>query len=424
MRNNLHNSSLAIIAATLLNFGSACGAHAADPFTDGTKYFKNKQYALASKSFERAIEANPRNHVAYYYHALALHYSKDSVAARREYARIIQNFPMSDAANYSRKALAVMDPALLKSISPDYVPSGAPQQVRSNSNTQSYSRQPQSTQGSYASSNDRLPDEARIPFTRDGGGIMIDGMFNNRPMKVLYDTGSEATIFGKNHLQSMGIPEPSGAATGTSSSAGTATKTWNMRMNIKIGSVERNDFPVVIKESMLDSPSVSKSFFKEYACNVDNNARCLVLAKQGTRAAASAASSFSSSRSNSDPYAIPFIKDDNDLMIVSVSVDGRPVQMAVDTGASSIMMTKEMAKRFGIAVPEDAEETVVNGTSGQTRGKKVQLRVVKMGAIEKRNVSATVVDNFSGTVPLLGQSFFGDSSYTIDDSAKLIRFRR
>ncbi len=423
MRHNRHNVSLAIIAATLFSFGSAGGAQAADPYTDGTKYFKNKQYTLAAKSFDKAIQANPNNHVAFYYHALALHYAKDITGARRAYARVIQNFPMSDGATYSRKALEVLDPVLLRSISPDYVPTSAPQQVRSSANTSYRGRQPQSTQGSYASSNDRLPDEARIPFTREAGGIMIEGTFNNRPTKVLYDTGAEATIFGKNHLQSMGIPEPTGAPSNTATGGG-AVKSWDMRMNIKIGSVERKDFPVIIKESMLDNPSLSKTFFKEYVCNVDNNARCLVLAKQGSRAAASASSSYSSSRGNTDPYAIPFQKDDNDQMVVTATIEGRNAQFAVDTGSSCVMMSKDMAKKFGVTVPEDAQDTVVNGTSGQYRGKKLQLRTMKMGPIEKRNVDAVIVDNFSFPLPLLGQSFFGDSSYTIDDSAKLIRFRR
>ncbi len=415
MRHKRHNVSLAIIAATLFSLGSARGVQAADAFAEGSKYFKNKQYAQASKAFEKAIQANSANPVAYYYHALSLHYSKDAVGASREYGRIIQSFPTTSAATYSRKALATLNPALLQSICPDYGSAGG-RPVRSTASRQS-------TQGSYASSNDRLPDEARIPFTREAGGIMVEGMFNNRPAKVLYDTGAEATIFGKNHLQSMGIPEPTGTPSNTATSGGTV-KSWDMRMNIKIGSVERKDFPVIIKESMLDNPSLSKTFFKEYTCNVDNNARCLVLAKQGSRAAANASSSYSSSRGNNDPYAIPFIKDDNDQMIVTVMIEGRSAQFAVDTGSSGVMMSKDMAKKFGVTVPEDAQDTVVNGTSGQYRGKKIQLRTMKMGPIEKRNVDAVVVENFNFPVPLLGQSFFGDSSYTIDDSAKLIRFRR
>lgn len=404
-----------------------------DPYAQGTKYFQSKQYASAAKCFEKAINENPRNHVAYYYRALALHYSKDIAGAKAEYARTIKFFPMSDAAGYSRRALAILDPALLRSISPDYqVPSGTryasnarPSGTSRSASSSSTSASHASNSGGYSSPHDRFPDEARVAFTREAGCMFVEGQFNNRPSKIMFDTASEGTIFGKNHLQAMGIPAPSGEPTGTSTSGGSVQKTWDMRMDIKIGSIERGNFPVVIKESMLDSPSLGQSFFKDFAYSVDNNARTINFVKKGSRSAAGMGSASSSQASrSSDPNNVPFTKDDNDQIVVTVMIEGKQAQMYFDTGASGVMMSRDQARKFGITVPEDAQDTVANGTSAQLRGKKFPIRSLRMGPIDKRNFDISVIDNFNFGLPLLGQSFFGDSNYTIDNDAKLIRFSR
>jgi clan AA aspartic protease (TIGR02281 family) len=105
-------------------------------------------------------------------------------------------------------------------------------------------------------------------------------------------------------------------------------------------------------------------------------------------------------------------------------IEGKQAQMYFDTGASGVMMSKDQARKFGITVPEDAQDTVANGTSAQLRGKKFPIRSLRMGPIDKRNFDISVIDNFNFALPLLGQSFFGDSNYTIDNDAKVIRFSR
>jgi clan AA aspartic protease (TIGR02281 family) len=121
---------------------------------------------------------------------------------------------------------------------------------------------------------------------------------------------------------------------------------------------------------------------------------------------------------------VPFTRDENDQLIVSVSLDGRPGRMYFDTGASGIGMSSAHARGFGLTVPEDAQDTIINGTSSRMTGKKFPVRSLKLGPIEKHNIDVTVVDNFALPLPLLGQSFFGDNNYTIDDQAKVIRFTR
>jgi aspartyl protease family protein len=98
--------------------------------------------------------------------------------------------------------------------------------------------------------------------------------------------------------------------------------------------------------------------------------------------------------------------------------------MYVDTGATSVCMSAAQARNFGLNVPEDAVDTVINTTTGRMTGKKFSVRSLKLGPVEKRNVDVMVVDNYAIPLPLLGQSFLGDANYSVDDQAKVIRFNR
>lgn len=384
----------------------------ADSFADGSKLFKAKKYASAARCFESSIKQNPGNENAYYYHALALHYAKDYKGAIVGYGRIVSSFPSSQAADLSRRALMVLDPTLLRKLSPELFTAAAPSAARSSgSSIVSGSRYGSS------SSDDHYPAEAKLNFTKEVGLMFVEAQFNNRPMKVTFDTGSQGTTLGKNHLQSLGLPEP----TGPRNSLGY----WDMRLNIKLGGIERNNFPCAIKESMLDSPSIGQSFFKDFVYTVDNNAQTIRLVKKAAGSSSSVASSSGSSRSSVDNNAVPFSRDENyELMIVSVAVDGRPGRMYVDTGATSVCMSAAQARNFGLTVPEDAVDTVINGTTGRMTGKKFSIRTLKLGPVEKRNVDVVVVDNYTIPLPLLGQSFLGDANYSVDDQAKVIRFNR
>ncbi len=395
---------------------AAIGPARADSFADGSKLFKAKKYAAAAKCFETSIKQNPGNDNAYYYHALALHYAKDMKGAISEYGRIVSSFPSSQAADLSRRALMVLDPTLLRKLSPELFTAAAPSAARS-----SGSSMVSGSRYGSSSSDDHYPAEAKLNFTKEVGLMFVEAQFNNRPMKVTFDTGSQGTTLGKNHLQSLGLPEP----TGPRNSLGY----WDMRLNIKLGGIERNNFPCAIKESMLDSPSIGQSFFKDFVYTVDNNAQTIRLVKKAagssSSVASSSGSSSGSSRSSVDNNAVPFSRDENyELMIVSVSVDGRPGRMYVDTGATSVCMSAAQARNFGLTVPEDAVDTVINGTTGRMTGKKFSIRTMKLGPVEKRNVDVVVVDNYTIPLPLLGQSFLGDANYSVDDQAKVIRFNR
>lgn len=86
------------------------------------------------------------------------------------------------------------------------------------------------------------------------------------------------------------------------------------------------------------------------------------------------------------------------------AINGRPVRMMVDSGASIIALTRADAEAIGI----DVDRLPVAGTARTAGGdvpmRGVRLESVEVGGIEVRGVEAAVVEADMG-VSLLGQSY-------------------
>jgi aspartyl protease family protein len=101
-------------------------------------------------------------------------------------------------------------------------------------------------------------------------------------------------------------------------------------------------------------------------------------------------------------------------------VNGMPVTFLVDTGASGIALTREDARRAGIAVSAGEGEVVGSGASGEVRGEFVTLERVGLGIKEARNMNAAVL--YGGDQSLLGQSFLSQfGSVSIEGDTMVLR---
>jgi aspartyl protease family protein len=99
--------------------------------------------------------------------------------------------------------------------------------------------------------------------------------------------------------------------------------------------------------------------------------------------------------------------DNNGMYRATGSINGFPVNFIVDTGATTVVLNAGEARRLGIDYRMDSKIVSVTTASRQERGYLVQLRSVKMGSIEVRNVAATVIDGAFPPQALLGMSFLG-----------------
>ena len=88
------------------------------------------------------------------------------------------------------------------------------------------------------------------------------------------------------------------------------------------------------------------------------------------------------------------------------TINGYPVRFLVDTGASSIAMSGDTARRVGLDLSA-GQPGFARTASGITQIVSVKLDSVSVGDITLRNVEAGVVPGSYPETPLLGGSFLG-----------------
>jgi aspartyl protease family protein len=85
------------------------------------------------------------------------------------------------------------------------------------------------------------------------------------------------------------------------------------------------------------------------------------------------------------------------------SINGQPVHMVIDTGASFVALTKADAQRIGIPFSESEFEVVGTGASGPVRGKLIELERIELDGKEVRQVHGAVLEGLD--ISLLGQTY-------------------
>ena len=87
-------------------------------------------------------------------------------------------------------------------------------------------------------------------------------------------------------------------------------------------------------------------------------------------------------------------------------VAGKSLNFMVDTGATTVALSRQQAKWVGVDVDHLTYDRQMMTASGVTQGASVTLPRLRIGDIQLLDVSAVVLDTPS-VVALLGQSFLG-----------------
>lgn len=87
------------------------------------------------------------------------------------------------------------------------------------------------------------------------------------------------------------------------------------------------------------------------------------------------------------------------------TVDGQPVDMLVDTGASVVAMSARTAGQLGIVPDDNAQSGYVVTAQGRARARMATVRRIEVGAIGVDNVAVAVLDGDYPLQILLGMSF-------------------
>ena len=99
-----------------------------------------------------------------------------------------------------------------------------------------------------------------------------------------------------------------------------------------------------------------------------------------------------------------FSRAPDGLFYVTGAVNGVPVRFLIDTGASSIVLTREDAARTGLLNKKTEFASLADTANGQARVAWTTIGELRVGTVKSRDIAAAVaLDGLS--VSLLGQSW-------------------
>lgn len=91
--------------------------------------------------------------------------------------------------------------------------------------------------------------------------------------------------------------------------------------------------------------------------------------------------------------------------IANVKVDGERVDMIVDTGASTVVLRHEDAKRLGVDTSQLRYSVPVQTANGASYAARIKLPQINIGSVAVKNVEALIARPGSLHQSLLGMSF-------------------
>ncbi len=406
-------SALCAIALAAL-FSSAATA---EPYAEGIEFYQQRNFQRAASCFETAIARSPENTNAIYYAALTYQQLRNNPRAIELYRQLATRYPTSRGGKLAIQALQGLGAGIGGG------GGRGSSQSSSASSVRSYSRSYGSGSGADDPDIARLPQQERLHFrTEDNGGkpvLWVSGSVRTTPLDFVFDTGADHTVIGMDHLAKIGLPKPSGPPDGHSMGVGNAVSAnWVVRTDVTIGGIRRHNFPLLVSDRSGVPALLGRNFMEPYNYTIDTSGGSILMTKK-VIASASGAGGYSTSSQG----GVPFKRERGGGILVNVEVNGRTIEMLFDTGAQSCLFSRRDVNRLGITVPADAETEMTSGVGGQMPGLRFPVSRMRCGPIDKTNVPITVVEQNFGE-PLLGQAFFHDYQYTIDDQNSVIRFLR
>lgn len=156
------------------------------------------------------------------------------------------------------------------------------------------------------------------------------------------------------------------------------------------------------------------------ANTASSNDRILITGSGGVSAAGSESPSSQGQKVDELDQAIELTRDDNGYFFADVQINGAPVHMLVDTGATVIALSRNDAQMAGIATPIGMNDVVGQGADGEVKGVEVRLEKVALGEKSAEDIPAIVLNH--GSQSLLGQSFLSKfASVKIEGDKMILR---
>ncbi|WP_309661720.1 TIGR02281 family clan AA aspartic protease [Sphingomonas sp.] len=121
-----------------------------------------------------------------------------------------------------------------------------------------------------------------------------------------------------------------------------------------------------------------------------------------------------------DGNAVALDRSADGHFYADVEINGTLVHMLVDTGASSVALSRDDARSAGIATSIGMNDVIGEGADGAVHGEGVRIDRMRLGGARADGVDAVVLN--SGGMSLLGQDFLQRfSSVEIKDDRMILR---
>lgn len=398
-------------ALIILSTLSCTNAEAVENKRDqGIKLYNAKNFKDAGQLLDQHLAVYPQDVYALYYDALACQALGNMGKAKIFYRQVATLAPNHQLGGYAK--------AVLKQIDPSFSGGQAGGSAASSGSVGVSSYNSMASASASTKLDTSIPMEWDVYCSPGEHGVWVDVDINGRRIKMIFDTGAPTVFIGKNQLEEIGVEAPKGAANsaaGGSSASGTVAA-WLVPMKVKVGQVERT-VPVQVVETNHSSPLLGQTYAGLFEYTIDPGAKRIHFKQRGYNTGA-----------NRNAYEVPYtFKQAGSRIIVNVEINGKSNPCMFDTGNSAcgiMFHSPAQALQYGVQIPDDAENMITGGVTGQSVAKAFNIRRAKLGPIDRSDLSVTVSNTGSTELPLLGQPFWQGYEYTINQQKKVIEFVR
>ena len=161
----------------------------------------------------------------------------------------------------------------------------------------------------------------------------------------------------------------------------------------------------------------------ESALRLQPAADVATAAKAGMRSVAPLIRAPAVKTTRADEVSIPLRRVAGGWMASVRLNNSRTVELVVDTGASSCVISPELATALGIEPGPGAESVTMQVVGGRTTGPIIRLASVRVGDAEAEDVTAVVHPISPGIDGLLGNSFLARFTVTLDPQQGILNLR-
>jgi aspartyl protease family protein len=137
---------------------------------------------------------------------------------------------------------------------------------------------------------------------------------------------------------------------------------------------------------------------------IESNTKEAVIEVNGQRQKLTLSRRISGSFVKTEKTEVAIPRNSYNQYITNASINGRRIEVLVDTGATSVAMSSRHAEQLGIDYKQGRKSAVITA-SGRAKAYTVKLRSVEVGGIAIKGLDASVIEGDFPMTILLGMTY-------------------